>query len=81
MDKVFATYRNKQVIFDSPVDWLDGTRIELRALPPAPSQPSGEELERLLDELADIGESTIDPHTPPLSDYAVSREGIYREHP
>ncbi len=29
MQKVTATYRDGQVILDSPVDWADGTRIEV----------------------------------------------------
>jgi hypothetical protein len=29
MDKVMATYRDGTVILDSPVDWPDGTRIEV----------------------------------------------------
>ena len=39
--------------------------------PPPPL--SNEEWERLADEAADL----VDPSIPPLSDYAVSREGIY----
>ncbi len=38
---------------------------------------SAEELDLLLDELA--GPASVD--TPPLSDYAVSREGIYEGYP
>lgn len=38
-----------------------------------PSPLSGEEWERLLDELGD----TAPPDAPLLSDYAVSREGVY----
>lgn len=37
---------------------------------------SDEEWERLADEAT----SLVDPSVPPLSDYAVSREGIYWEH-
>lgn len=37
---------------------------------------SNEEWERLLDEMAD----TAPPDAPLLSDYAVSREGIYEDH-
>jgi len=42
--------------------------------PPPPL--SDEEWERLVDELAD----TFPPDAPLLSDYDVSREGIYRDH-
>jgi uncharacterized protein (DUF1778 family) len=47
--------------------------IGLRIAPPSLSDA---EWERLADEAADL----IDPSIPPLSDYAVSREGIYRDH-
>lgn len=47
--------------------------IGLRAaLPPL----SDEEWEQLADEAADL----VDPSIPPLSDYAVAREGIYGDH-
>ncbi len=42
----------------------------------APPPLSDEEWERLVDELAD----TVPPDAPLLSDYDVSREGIYRDH-
>lgn len=35
----------------------------------------------LLDELADKFMEYVGPDFPPLSDYAVSREGIYADHP
>ncbi len=41
-----------------------------------PPPLSDEEWERLADEAADL----IHPSVPPLSDYAVSREGIYGDH-
>jgi len=47
--------------------------VGLGAVPPPLSD---EEWERLADELAD----TAPPDAPLLSDYAVSREGIYRDH-
>lgn len=82
MNQIVGTVQNGQVVLDSQLDLPDGTRVELHALPPTSSdQPSGEELDRLLDELADTFEEITDPSTPPLSDYAVSREGIYGDHP
>ena len=42
----------------------------------APLALSDEEWERLAEEAMDL----IDPHLPPLSDYAVSREDIYGDH-
>ena len=49
--------------------------VGLWAAPPR-SPISDEEWERLADEAADL----VDPSIPPLSDYAVSREGIYGDH-
>ena len=42
----------------------------------ASSTLSEEEWERLANEAMDL----VDPSLPPLSDYAVSREGIYGDH-
>lgn len=47
--------------------------IGLKSVPPP---LSNEEWEKLADELAD----TAPPDAPLLSDYAVSREGIYEDH-
>ncbi len=41
---------------------------------------SDEEFERLADELADYVEKHLPPDAKPLSDYAISREGIYEDH-
>ena len=41
---------------------------------------SDEEFERLADELADYFEKNLPPDAQPLSDYAMSREGIYEDH-
>ncbi len=49
-------------------------RVGLRLVPPPPL--SEEEWERLAEEAMDL----IDSSVPPLSDYAVSREGIYGDH-
>ena len=45
------------------------------------SQLSVDERMVLLDELADKFMEYVGPDFPPLSDYAVSREGIYEDHP
>jgi antitoxin ParD1/3/4 len=42
---------------------------------------SEEEFEALADLLADEFAASVKPNMPPLSDYAVSRAGIYEEHP
>lgn len=42
---------------------------------------SDEEFEKLADELADYFEKNLPPDAKPLSDYAMSREGIYEDHP
>jgi antitoxin ParD1/3/4 len=39
-----------------------------------------DEFERLADELADFVEKHLPPDAKPLSDYAMSREGIYEDH-
>ncbi len=39
-----------------------------------------EEFEKLADELADYVEKNMPPDAKPLSDYAMSREGIYEDH-
>lgn len=82
MNQVLGTIQNGNVVLDSQVEWPDGTRVELHAVTSdVPKHAAGEEFDRLLDKLADLGEATIDLSTPPLSDYAVSREGIYGDHP
>ncbi len=40
-----------------------------------------DEFEKLADELADFVEKNMPPDAKPLSDYAMSREGIYEDHP
>ena len=39
-----------------------------------------DDFERLADELADYVEKHLPPDAKPLSDYAMSREGIYEDH-
>lgn len=41
---------------------------------------SDDDFERLADELADYFEKSLPPDAKPLSDYAMSREGIYEDH-
>ena len=41
---------------------------------------SDDEFELLADELADYVEKNLPPDAKPLSDYAMSREGIYEDH-
>jgi len=41
---------------------------------------SDDEFERLADLLADEFEKRLPPDAKPLSDYAMSREGIYEDH-
>ncbi len=40
----------------------------------------GDDFEKLADELADYVEKNMPPDAKPLSDYAMSREGIYEDH-
>lgn len=44
------------------------------------SQLSDDEFEALADQLADEFMAYVGPDCPPLSDYAVSREGLYEDH-
>ena len=44
------------------------------------SNLSNDEFEALADQLADEFMEVIGPDCPPLSDYAVSREGLYEDH-
>ena len=43
-------------------------------------QLSDDEFEALADQLADEFMVSVRPDCPPLSDYAVSREGLYEGH-
>jgi antitoxin ParD1/3/4 len=47
----------------------------------ASEQLSEDEFEALADQLADALAEHLEPNTPVLSDYAVSRAGIYEDHP
>ena len=44
------------------------------------TQLSPDEFEALADQLADEFMKYVDPDCPPLSDYAVSRAGLYEDH-
>lgn len=59
-----------------------GRRIEEIALEKLGKDKSlsVDEFERLADELADYVEAHMPPDAKPLSDYAMSREGIYEDH-
>jgi antitoxin ParD1/3/4 len=46
-----------------------------------PTEPTDGSFEALADELADQLAAFQGADAPPLSDYAVSRQGIYEEHP
>ena len=45
-----------------------------------PAQLSDDKFEALADALADQFMEYVDPDCPPLSGYAVSREGLYEDH-
>ncbi len=47
----------------------------------APNQMNEDEFEAVADLLADEFAACVKAKTPPLSDYAVSRAGIYEDHP
>jgi antitoxin ParD1/3/4 len=46
-----------------------------------PAELTDAEFEAVADQLADELMASLGPETPSLSDYAVSREGIYEGHP
>ena len=54
--------------------------IALEKLAKDVSSQTDEEFERLADELADFFEKNLPADAKPLSDYAMSREGIYEDH-
>lgn len=81
MNPIVGTIQDGQVVFDSQVDWPDGTRVELHPVPAtAADQPPGDQLDQLMDEMADIVDAASEADRTGLSDYAVSRQGIYGDH-
>lgn len=67
-------YPNEHLILEVPDD-MDETLADDN------SQLSLDERMALLDELADKFMEFVGPDFQPLSDYAMSREGIYEDHP
>jgi len=47
----------------------------------SPAELSYEEFESLVDQMLEETDRMIKPGTPPLSDYALSRESIYEDYP
>ncbi len=62
----------------SVVEVFDGTE---NASTSNNQQLSLEEFDAIADELADLFMEFVGPDFQPLSDYAMSREGIYEDHP
>ena len=54
--------------------------VEMVELLTSDRKLSDDEFERLADELADYVEKHLPPDAKPLSDNAMSREGIYEDH-
>ena len=73
-DEEQSLRRRAEMAGQDVADYLRG--IVREKVLPSHTPLSNEEWERLADEAADL----IDPSVPPLSDYAVSREGIYGDH-
>lgn len=65
----------RQLLADALVPTVD------TLLQQVPEQLSEEDFEALADQLADELTACMEPNTPALSDYAVSRSGIYEDHP
>ncbi len=59
---------------------LEALEPTVEALMNNKPQLSVEELEMKLDQLVDVFMDCVGPEVPPLSDYAVSRAGIYEDH-
>jgi antitoxin ParD1/3/4 len=57
------------------------TPVVEKMLAETPDSLSDEEFEALSNELIEEFARCVGPNHPVLSDYAVSREGIYEEHP
>lgn len=68
------TYPNKRFLFEVPDDPGD-------ALTTNDARLSSEEFKAALDRLAAKAMEFDGPDAPPLSDYAMSRESIYEDHP
>ncbi len=74
MSVVISILSNTPESFEIPYPMEDPYRGDNQQL-------SLEEFKALLDELADISMKFTKSDAQPLSDYAVSREGIYEGHP
>lgn len=68
------TYPNKRFLLEVPDDPGD-------ALTTNDARLSSEEFKAALDRLAAKAMEFDGPDAPPLSDYAMSRESIYEDHP
>ncbi len=68
------TYPNKRFLLEVPDDPGD-------ALTTNDARLSLEEFDALVDKLADLSMEIDGPDAQPLSDYAMSRESIYENHP
>jgi len=67
--------------FAPTVENLLNSQEDEELLQKSPEELSDEEFEALADQLADEASKMIAPGTPPLSDYALSRESFYEDHP
>lgn len=74
MTVILRIYPNERLFFEIPDD-VDETLADNN------SQLSVEERMALLDEFTTKFTEFVGPDFQPLSDYAVSREGIYEDHP
>ena len=73
-----ASLGNTDVVFRLLLDALVPT---VEALVKPNPRLSVDELNALAGEMSDKFMKFVGPDCPPLSDYAVSREGIYEDHP
>jgi len=74
MTVILRIYPNERLFFEVPEDTVDLSADDKPQL-------SLEEFDALADALADKFMEFVGPDAQPLSDYAMSREGIYEDHP
>ena len=80
METINATFANGQILPDQPVSWPEGTRLQIQpVVAPPEDQLSPDEMERLLDEMADYYDSCRTSDTPIVTDEIASRANIYRD--
>ncbi len=76
-DRIYRTLADEAEAKGSSVEEIALDFVELLA---GDKKLGDDEFERLADELADYVEASLPPDAKPLSDYGMSREGLYDDH-